>query len=498
MEISTKFIKLLKFCSLVCLLFLLLSAFSSCFAVTNGLDIPTADPFVFTNYDGQDNAVPQITNAMFDRIFGGGSTAYTKGDFFIYKSTYSSSYSYTIVFFGKDAYAYLDGNRLDTSVTGVRWRCSSEWLPLSWGSMDYWFDVTLGGTNPENKLVYSTVDIYSDVNKSSIAYYGMGLEPNPYDVFSFPNAQNDLTTMAQGNNENFVVQVLNSNIDIETYDFVDTQYMYMSFYVLDKVQSSSGNWWYNIYSFPVVVNHHPVTSIGGQNYVQLVSVNNDLFFYYNKEYFIEAGFYPGSEDIIYCFLDTNRFGAGATANTEKPRSNERYFARLNTLVNLEVDYNFNTSNPVKVEIPTLTMAEEINNNNNQNSSIINNNITNLNNTITDSNVDSSSYSDISGLGSDFGITDNTGIEGLFLILYNAFCTDNIQSVTFNIPFVNKSFTINNTFSNNYPSGVVSIVHIFVWGVIALFVLRDIRSIINKVAEGNPENVGSDVKKDVLG
>lgn len=121
----------------------------------------------------------------------------------------------------------------------------------------------------------------------------------------------------------------------------------------------------------------------------------------------------------------------------------------------------------------------------------------LNNSITNDDVDDVS-SEFGDFANDFGAEDNTGIEQIFQKLYDAFCSDEIQDVVITIPFVNKTFTIStDTISSNFPQAIKSIVGVFVWGVIGLWVLKDIRSSINKIAEGSPEDVGSDVKKEVL-
>ena len=135
---------------------------------------------------------------------------------------------------------------------------------------------------------------------------------------------------------------------------------------------------------------------------------------------------------------------------------------------------------------------------NSNISNLNNNINNLNSDITDSNVDNDITSDFSDLSSGFEIEDVSGLEQVFQKLYNAFCTDSIVNVSFTIPFVNKPVTISSdNISSHYPTAVKSIVGVFVWGIIGLWVLKDVRSSVNKIAEGRAEDVGSDVKKEVL-
>ena len=125
---------------------------------------------------------------------------------------------------------------------------------------------------------------------------------------------------------------------------------------------------------------------------------------------------------------------------------------------------------------------------------LNQNITSVNDTLNNSTVDDDNVNAISGLG--VTVNDTTGLDGAFTILYNAFCTDNIQSLSLQVPFTNNTFTISsNTFP--FPEIYRSYIGVITWGIVALFVLKDIRSMTNKMAEGSPEDVGSDVKKEVL-
>ena len=126
-------------------------------------------------------------------------------------------------------------------------------------------------------------------------------------------------------------------------------------------------------------------------------------------------------------------------------------------------------------------------------------IDNLTDTITDSSVDSNEADSIfSNFGQGMVITDNTHLEQLFLMLYNAFCNNQVVGITFTVPFTNQQVSINSdTVSSFYPQQVVTIVNLFVWGMIGLYIIKDIRTMINKTAEGNIENISTDVKKEVL-
>lgn len=128
----------------------------------------------------------------------------------------------------------------------------------------------------------------------------------------------------------------------------------------------------------------------------------------------------------------------------------------------------------------------------------NDNLNNINNSLTDSEVDENNVNDIADLSNGFSVTDNTGIDQLFQMVYNAFCSNNPEDLVFTIPFTNKEVTINQSnISSKFPEPITNIVGIFVWGFVGLYVLKDIRSMINKISEGSPEDVGSDVKKEVL-
>lgn len=95
-------------------------------------------------------------------------------------------------------------------------------------------------------------------------------------------------------------------------------------------------------------------------------------------------------------------------------------------------------------------------------------------------------------------TDSTGIESFFMILYNAFCTNEPINVTFTLPFVNKNVVISSAeISSHYPQSLKSLVSVIAWGGIALFICKDIRKMIDKMQEGNVENVSRNVEREVL-
>lgn len=127
-------------------------------------------------------------------------------------------------------------------------------------------------------------------------------------------------------------------------------------------------------------------------------------------------------------------------------------------------------------------------------------IDNINNSITDSNVDTSSI-DLP--------TDNTndptqsGVDNIFQTIYNSFTSGTPQDIVFPIPFTNKSITlqanyINNMLSNNGASWIITIIQAFWWYIISRFIITDIMKKIRKIKQGNFENIqNSNIKEDML-
>lgn len=172
-----------------------------------------------------------------------------------------------------------------------------------------------------------------------------------------------------------------------------------------------------------------------------------------------------------------------------------YFGDETYILNKELTYDLTSEQETQInEDSNKQLQSDIYNSSQE----TNNKLDNVQNSINDSNVDDSNVDDFSSLGDGFDAEDNTGIDELFQMLYDAFCSNEIEDLTFTIPFVNKQVTINaSNISNNFPDAIKNIVGVFVWGMVGLWVIKDIRSIIDKISEGSPEDVGSDVKKEVL-
>lgn len=127
-------------------------------------------------------------------------------------------------------------------------------------------------------------------------------------------------------------------------------------------------------------------------------------------------------------------------------------------------------------------------------------IDNINNTITDSNVDTSSIN---------LPTDNTidptqsGVDNIFQTIYNSFTTGTPQDIVFPIPFTNKDIILQsnylyNMLYNNGASWVITIIQAFWWYLISRFIITDIMNKIRKIKQGNLDNIeNSNIKEDML-
>lgn len=127
-------------------------------------------------------------------------------------------------------------------------------------------------------------------------------------------------------------------------------------------------------------------------------------------------------------------------------------------------------------------------------------IDNINNTITDSTVDSSSIE---------LPTDNTndptqsGVDNIFQTIYNSFTSGTAQDIVFPIPNTNKNITLPASYTydslnNNNASWVIDIIQAFYWYIIARYIIVDIMQKIRKIKQGNLDNIeNSNIKEDML-
>lgn len=140
--------------------------------------------------------------------------------------------------------------------------------------------------------------------------------------------------------------------------------------------------------------------------------------------------------------------------------------------------------------------EQLNNSINQQTQSIDN----INNTLTDSTVDSSSI-DLP--------TDNTndptqsGVDNIFQTIYNSFTSGTALDIVFPIPFTNRNIILQanyiyNMLNNNGASWLISIIQAFWWYIISRFIITDIMKKIRKIKQGNFDNIqNSNIKEDML-
>lgn len=127
-------------------------------------------------------------------------------------------------------------------------------------------------------------------------------------------------------------------------------------------------------------------------------------------------------------------------------------------------------------------------------------IENLENTITDSSVSDSSIYLPQDNSSDI---TQSGLNGIFTSIYNAFCTGQPQDIVFPIPFTNKSITlqpnyVRNMLSNHNATWIITLIEAYWWFLISRYIIKDITGKITKIKSGNIEGIEqSNIKGDML-
>lgn len=94
----------------------------------------------------------------------------------------------------------------------------------------------------------------------------------------------------------------------------------------------------------------------------------------------------------------------------------------------------------------------------------------------------------------------SGFNSIFTIIRNTFTSSSSQDLVLVIPFTGKSFTIN--FSNVYGgfnSGIVgTLITLFWWYLVSVFIVKDISNKISKIKSGNIESIeNTNIKEDIL-
>lgn len=126
-------------------------------------------------------------------------------------------------------------------------------------------------------------------------------------------------------------------------------------------------------------------------------------------------------------------------------------------------------------------------------------INDLNDTISDDTI-TSSASDLPSIN----VNDPSanGINNIFNLFYNAFCTGQPQDIVFPIPFTNKNITLSPNYvrdmcNNNGASWIVTFIDAFWQFLVAVFVIRDVSKKINKIKTGDIENIENENIKEAM-
>lgn len=94
----------------------------------------------------------------------------------------------------------------------------------------------------------------------------------------------------------------------------------------------------------------------------------------------------------------------------------------------------------------------------------------------------------------------SGFNSIFTTIKNTFTSSSFQDLVLFIPFTGKSFTIN--FANVYGgfnSGIVgTLITLFWWYLVSVFIVKDISNKISKIKSGNMESIeNTNIKEDIL-
>ena len=134
---------------------------------------------------------------------------------------------------------------------------------------------------------------------------------------------------------------------------------------------------------------------------------------------------------------------------------------------------------------------------NSNLENIDDSINNMTNTITDSNITNVDTDLPSDSTSD--VTES-GFANIFDNIRENFTTDNQQSATITIPFTNKSFVISkeSVYGEADLGFLEDLIKTFWWFTISIFIVKDISKKVQKIKEGNIENIqNTNIKEDLL-
>lgn len=172
---------------------------------------------------------------------------------------------------------------------------------------------------------------------------------------------------------------------------------------------------------------------------------------------------------------------GLTAEDALKNALDEQTTILNEQLSQFIEFNNNLSNVITSQQSTTSAINDLNDN------------------ITDDTI-TSNASDLPSIN----VNDPSanGINNIFNLFYNAFCTGEPQNIVFPIPFTNKNITLSPYYvrdmcNNNGASWVVTFIDAFWQFLVAVFVIKDVSKKINKIKTGDIENIENENIKEAM-
>lgn len=131
----------------------------------------------------------------------------------------------------------------------------------------------------------------------------------------------------------------------------------------------------------------------------------------------------------------------------------------------------------------------------------NDKLDNIEDTITDSNIDVDVENDLPSV--DVADPTQQGIDNIFNSIYNAFCKGEAQDIVLPIPYTGKNITISpyyvrDMLNNNGASWVYMFMQAFWAYLFGRFIIKDMSNKINKIKSGDIDNIqNTNIKEEML-
>ena len=131
----------------------------------------------------------------------------------------------------------------------------------------------------------------------------------------------------------------------------------------------------------------------------------------------------------------------------------------------------------------------------------NDKLDNIEDTITDSNIDVDVENDLPSV--DVEDPTQQGIDNIFNSIYNAFCTGEVQNIVLPIPYTEKNISISpyyvrDMLNNNGVGWLYIFIQAFWAYLFGRFIIKDITDKINKIKSGDIDNIqNTNIKEEML-